>query len=43
MRVQVRVRERDQIQARVRTHPRVDLRERAHIWVYALHIYARLF
>jgi hypothetical protein len=43
MRVQVRVRERDQIQARVRTHPRVDLRERAHIWAHALHIYARLF
>lgn len=43
MRVQVRMCARDQIQARVRVYPRVDLRERAHIWADALHIYARLF
>jgi hypothetical protein len=39
----MRVQAREGIQVRVRTYPRVDLRERAHIWVYALHIYTRLF
>jgi len=43
MRVQVRMCARDQIQASARVYSRVDLRERAHIWAYALHIYARLF
>ena len=43
MRVQVRMCARDQIQASARVYSRVDLRERAHIWAYALHMYARLF